>query len=341
MKKKLRVASVIFLAITIAACAKKSSDESDDIKTTAKVAVEAAVVTTGNIPMQITVTGHTEATQEEKIVAPIAGKLLSLNGFEGSFVKTGEVIATIQSKEAESSEEGARVMASEAKNSREREQVKRTLELAKDAQNGVTVRASISGLIATRSSNAGEFVAENQELLSIVSMNDIVFVADVPLLDMPHVRIGEAAQVVLPTAGSSTIAATVIAIKPAADSTSQSAHVIFQFRSVPDALVRALRTGIAGTATIIFDVRHGAMLVPKSAVLRNDETNEKTVVTFGLDSMAKSIEVTTGPEIDSMVEVESADLKPGMNVVVVGNYSLADSTRITLVNAAPSEDKNS
>jgi len=226
-------------------------------------------------------------------------------------------------------------MLAEAKTPAERAQAERMIALAKKDQNGMQVRSTISGLIATRSANPGEFVAENQELLSIIAMNDIVFVADVPLFDMPRIRIGEPAAITLPSLGatSAPVEARVFAIKPDADSTSQAAQVIFQFQNIPASFVRALRTGIAGTATITFDVLHQAMLVPKSAVLRNDETNVRTIVTFGPDSLSKSVVVQTGPEMDSLVSVRSDSLRSGMNVITVGNYALADSTRITLIRA--------
>jgi len=76
--------------------------------------------------------------------------------------------------------------------------------------------------------------------------------------------------------------------------------------------------------------RQGELVLSGSAIVRNDETNERTVMIFGADSIAHSITVTVGPATDSLVAIESDDLKPGMNVIIEGNYSLADSTRITI-----------
>jgi len=335
--------SILLLLLLVVACGKKQDSSDEEKQVSAVVPVRAAQVIVGNVPEQLTVTGHTEATEREKITAPIAGRLLALNGLEGMHVEAGELLATIQSKEAESSQAGAQLMLQQAKTPAERAQAERMVSLAKKDQNGVEVRAKISGLIASRSANPGEFVSEDEELLSIIAEGDIVFVADVPLFQMPQVRIGEAATVTLPTLGANggSIPATVFTIKPQADSSSQSARVVFQFRNRSPFLVRALRTGIAGTATITFDVRHHAMLVPKSAVLRNDETNEEIVMTFGADSIAHSVTVVSGPEIDSLISVQSDDLKPGMNVITEGNYSLADSTRITLNEAYGSRDEKS
>jgi len=296
----------------------------------AVVSVRATTVQDGTIPEQLMVTGHTEALARERIVSPIAGKLLSITGVEGAFIKEGEVLATIQSKESQASETGAEVMMADAKTPAERAEAERMLALAKKGQNGVAVRARISGLIATRSANSGEFVSENQELLSIVSPSEITFVADVPMARMNEVRIGEPAIVSLPMLPNQTLSASVYAIKPQADSTGQAAHVVFMFGKLSLFVLQSLRTGIVGSATITFDVRHHAMLVPKAAIIRNDETNERSVMTFGTDSIAHSIDVTPVTEVDSLVAVESDELKPGMNVITEGNYALTDSTRITI-----------
>jgi len=175
----------------------------------------------GDVPERLVVTGHTEAVSREKLVAPIAGRLLTLIGTEGMYVKAGEVLATIQSKEAQASEEGARVMLATARTPQERARAENMIALAKKDQNGMQVRSQISGLIASRSANPGEFVAESQELLSIVAEGNIAFVADVPLYQMAHVRIGEAARVKLPTLPTDGLSATVLAIKSQADSSSR------------------------------------------------------------------------------------------------------------------------
>ena len=328
----IRLWLLLLFSLIVGSCGKKQdTGDEDTTKVTAVVPVRSTTIITGSVPLRLIVTGHTEAVAREKLVAPIAGRLLTLIGIEGSYVAAGEPLATIQSKEAQASEEGARVMLSEAKTPAQRAEAERMVALAKQDQNGVVVRSRIAGLIATRSANPGEFVSEDQELFSIVDPSDIDFVADVPLFQISQVRIGEPASVSLPTLPGGPLSVTVFAIKPQADSSSQSGKVVFQFRNISASVHRALRTGIAGTAEIVFDVKYNAMLVPKSAVVRDDETNKRTVMTFGADSIAHSVEVEAGPVLDSMISIESNELKPGMNVIIEGNYSLADSTRITIV----------
>jgi multidrug efflux pump subunit AcrA (membrane-fusion protein) len=72
-------------------------------------------------------------------------------------------------------------------------------------------------------------------------------------------------------------------------------------------------------------------IVPTSAVLRNDETNTYSVVTFNRDSLALSLPVEIAGMTDSTLGISSNDLKGGMSIITEGNYALADSTRITVV----------
>ena len=320
--------ALLFTAL-LSACASKEVKETET-SITPIVPVRAAAVTLGNVTDRLVVTGHTEAVSKEKLVAPIAGQLLTFTAFEGMYVRAGEVLATIQSKEAQASEEGARIMLAQAKTPEDRARAERMVALAKEDQNGVQVKSKISGLVASRSTNAGEFVQESQELLSIIAIGDIAFVADVPLFQMSQVRIGAVARVTLPTLPNTNLSATVLAIKPMADSSSQTGKVVFRFTNLPESVVHVLRTGIAGTAEITLDVHTRAMLVPKSAILRNDETNERTVMTFGADSIAHPVVVIVGTGGDSLISVVSDALKPGMPVITEGNYALADSTHITL-----------
>ncbi len=84
-RRGLCLGAALTFSLFVASCGKKQSEENSSADTTqaaAKVAVEATEVISGNVPEELVATGHTEATREENIVSPIAGKLLELNGLE-------------------------------------------------------------------------------------------------------------------------------------------------------------------------------------------------------------------------------------------------------------------
>ena len=85
---------------------------------------------------------------------------------------------------------------------------------------------------------------------------------------------------------------------------------------------------MGGTAGIITGIHKNALLVPRSAVLRDDEKKSTSVVIVTPDSLALSVPVDAGAATDSIVEVRSDVLKKGMMVITEGNYAIADSTRV-------------
>jgi multidrug efflux pump subunit AcrA (membrane-fusion protein) len=89
-----------------------------------------------------------------------------------------------------------------------------------------------------------------------------------------------------------------------------------------------LKPDMMGVCRIITGVRHNALIVPKVALLRNDETDTYSIVVVHADSIARILPVTPGVTSDSTAEVAGGGLVPGMLVVVEGNYALPDSTRV-------------
>lgn len=85
---------------------------------------------------------------------------------------------------------------------------------------------------------------------------------------------------------------------------------------------------MTGVCRIFTGVHHNVLIVPKTALLRNDETETYSVVVVQPDSVARIIPVTLGVLADSLAEVAGTGLVPGMPVVVEGNYALPDSTRV-------------
>ena len=83
-------------------------------------------------------------------------------------------------------------------------------------------------------------------------------------------------------------------------------------------------------ASIVTGVRHHSFFVPKPALLRDDENNSFSIITLTPDSFSIALPVSVRAITDSSVEIAGHGLAEGMLVVTEGNYSLADSTRVTL-----------
>lgn len=330
--RTLLVSLLLALTLIVIACGRKTtSEEEEGGNVKATVAVKTIFLHRGDMATVVESVGKVDALRKQKIFSPVAGRVTSLAALEGAAVTAGQVLAIIQTKESQAAITGAEALVRAAKSPVQKAEAQKTLDLAKSSENSVAIRASFNGTISTRSISEGEFVSENAELLTVIDFSTLMFVADVPARDLPLLSIGQRAGVSLQTITGKELQATVEAINPQTDLSSQTLKVRLKFTGPTSNLVKVLKTEMIGMARIVTGHQAGVFIVPKSAVLRNDETNAYSVVTFNADSIALSLPVETTGMTDSTIAIASHSLKEGMSIITEGNYALADSTRITVV----------
>ena len=321
---------VIFLLALMPGCHPKQSDgDANEREVKAVVTVKTDNVAEHDAILSVSALGRTDALRKEKIYSPITGKIISMKVYEGTIVQRGDVVAVIQSKESNAAIMGAEGMVHSAATPEGKAEAGQVLKLAQSTQNSVNVVAKFDGVVSTRSASEGELVVENGELLTIIDLSTIDFLADVPLRDVLSVRAGQRSQVRFQSIPGKEFPAIVDAINPQTDVQSQTIKVRLRFLSTNDAHQPLLRTDIIGTAMIVTGIRHHALFVPKTALLRDDENNSYSIVTITADSLARTIHVSIGTTTDSTVEVSGQNVHAGMPVITEGNYALADSTRVT------------
>ena len=85
-----------------------------------------------------------------------------------------------------------------------------------------------------------------------------------------------------------------------------------------------------GSVRIITESKHHVLLVDRSVLLHDDDANRYSVVVMTRDSLALLKTVEPGIQNDSLVEVRSTELRPGMTVIRKGNYALSDSVKVAV-----------
>jgi multidrug efflux pump subunit AcrA (membrane-fusion protein) len=326
-----RSTAAILLLVPLAGCSRKSGgdDEENRAKAQPVVAVRTAPVIIGDALVTVSAVGKTEALRREKVFSPIAGKVTGLNVLEGASVHAGDVLVSVLNKESQAGIAGAEGLLRAATTEQQKQEAQRALALARASQSVATITAKFDGIVASRSVSEGELVAEGAELVSLVDLSTIVFSADIPLRDVPSIRTGMSALVQFPSLPDRRFRAVVDALMPQSDAQSQTVRARLSFAGLSPYAQSLLRTEIIGTAQVITGVHPRTTIVPKSALLRDDEKGTYSVVIVTPDSVALTVPVVVGVATDSTVEVKSERLKAGMPVVISGNYALADSTKVT------------
>jgi RND family efflux transporter MFP subunit len=327
--KNYTVYLLIFIGSVFMPGCRGSSKDPGEAAPKVVLAVKAALIDGGTVDETVSATGRTAVTSEQVIVSPVAGTIVSMNVQGGTLVSRGEKIGVIRTRDSEASIFGARRLLAEARTESQREAAKQALEIAQANQQLIPLIAPRKGTVADRFVSAGQTVTEGTELLRLVDLSTLDFIADVPLKDMVSVKVGQACQVRFPSLPGSLFSGTVDAIEPQSDINSQTVPVRINFRRSPQEVEKILRVEMRGTARIITAQRKGALMVPQSAVIRDDIAGTHYIFTISPDSLAILVPVSIGVRTDSLIEIINPHLRAGMSVIMDGNYEAADSMRVT------------
>jgi len=322
--------SLTMLAL-LAGCSKGRSEGEPDAPPITVVPVKVAPIQLGNINQTVSANGQTEALHRETFVSPVAGTIVSLSISEGSVVKPGDVLVTILTRESQAAINGAEALVAAAATPERKIEAERALELAQSTQNLISIKAKSAGIVSVRSVVDGSVVAEGTDLFTVIDPLSIAFVAQVPLHDLSTVARGQAAAIRFPETPDAMLPAVIDAVSPQSDPQTQTVRVRLTFAGLSHEHRAHLKDGMGGMARIVTGAHTNVLLVPRPALLRNDETGAFTIVTVSDDSLSQVTPVTVPILTDSVVEVSNAELHEGMAVIVEGNYALADSTRVRVL----------
>ena len=165
-------------------------------------------------------------------------------------------------------------------------------ELARKSVADSEVRAPISGLVAQRLVQPGERVSVDTKLVEIVDLSRIELEAAVAPEDVPALRVGQPAQVLIDGVAEP-LAARVVRIAPSAQTGTRSVMAFLELSSTT-----GLRQGLFARANIELQ-RKMALVVPVSALRLDQARPYVLAIEHG---KAVQRRVTTGGRGDVMIE---------------------------------------
>lgn len=217
----------------------------------------------------------------------VAGRVKAIDFFEGDYVKKGELVARIETRQLG------------------------------DPPPSIELRAPQEGLVIASHVRLGQPVEPEAELMDISDRSVMWAVARIPEQEADEVRIGSAAHIHIPALGDNLIEARLMRFGVNADRVSGTVDGIFEIPN-PDG---RLRPGMRAEFSIVLQQRAGVLAVPRDAVQGDPSSRVVFVSDFDLDNAFVRVPVVLGERNDRYVEVESG-LFPGDEVVTQGAYSL-------------------
>ena len=353
------IVTVAVLAST--AChGKNSADDEAKAPEVPTIVAEVAKVTRRTIAEELIVRGTIAAVPNEdvKVSALVPGRVNSVAVAEGDTVARGQVIAELerqplidQRRQAAAAVEQAQAQLENARANLQRNQqlfergiaagkevedarkdlasAQAALEQANAALNSADrqverarVRAPIGGQVVKRMVSAGEQVdgTAAQPIVEIANLERVELNANVPAEHIAQIKVGQAVDVVTDAYAGRKFAGTVLTIAPAVDPTTNTALVRVRITNS----ARLLKVGMFAEAHVQIAQHVDALIVPPSALVRNQETAVVYVVTGDL---AQRTVVTVGLEQPDAVEIRSG-LQEGQTVLTSSVYGLGEKAKL-------------
>ncbi|RJG15684.1 efflux RND transporter periplasmic adaptor subunit [Massilia cavernae] len=213
------------------------------------------------------------------------------------------------------------------------------LDLARNALNDTVIVAPMSGVISKRHVQAGEKVAPDMPVFSIVDLRELTLEAQVPASDIPRVKVGQEVSFRVDGYAGRSFAGKVARINPTAEAGSRSMLVYISVAN-PDA---ALRGGMFAKGSVTTTRSALAPLLPLAALRKDKDADVvytvvdgkvvSTPVTIGLRNEDEGMaEVTSGLAAGARVLVAKLDgVKPGSKVKVDGPAAKSASAAVPAV----------
>lgn len=309
------------------------------------IPVEVTTLNTGTISSYLLLSSNLETEEMADVYSRVQGLVAKIHVEEGDFVRRGQVLMELEAEEYKLAADRAWVTYQQQKRAFERaeamfkkqllsreefEQAKFTADGAeldwKQAKlnlNYTKITAPISGVIGERLRRPGDRIQPSDKLFTVINTDEMIAVVHIPEKEIGRVVKGQKAYLTSENLPGRRFSGWIKRVSPVVDPQSGTFKVTIGVRNADD----LLRPGMFVNAHIITETHENAVLVPKLAILYENEYMYAFVVR---DSLAHKIRIEPGFEDHENVEA-LRDFAAGDRIIVVGYAGLKDKTRVKVV----------
>ena len=170
---------------------------------------------------------------------------------------------------------------------------------------------------------AGNYVQDGEQLAEITDKSSFAFLLDLPYELKQYLSIHQS--VLLHLADSTTLQGYVQSALTSVDSIAQTQRYIIKVNTdklVPENLVAKVE--------LVKQQINNAILLPKAAILSNEEQTEFYIMKLLNDSTAIKTDIKKGIENADNIQVIDPPLGDSDKIILTGNYGLSDTAKVKI-----------
>jgi multidrug efflux pump subunit AcrA (membrane-fusion protein) len=297
----------VCIATYLTACNGANPSSDDDANVNVQTPVTVVTADEGAIADYAELNAISVFQQKNYIKSNTNGYVEQVDARPGHFVSKGQLLFTIKTKEAQAIGNSINVLDT-------------TLRFS-----GVNkIKAPGPGYISQLNHQAGDYVQDGEALATISDRSSFVFILQLPYELKQYVKPGQQIPLVLP--GGQTLNSRVASFMPSVDTVAQTQGVVLKVdaeQQIPENLVARAR--------IIKYQKNNSVSLPKSAILSNETQTEFWVMKLINSTTAIKVPIKKGVEFGDRVEILSPKFSAKDQIIVTGNYGLADTARVKIV----------
>ncbi len=318
--------------------------------------VEVATVTTGPISDGLEATATVQARNRAEIRARASGAVSSIDVEEGERVTAGQRLARIDQPayqsligQARAQVEKARRDVLAAQQLRKQgvlpqqqledaefalRQARLELRRLEDERGLGAVTSPIEGVVVSRAVEPGEAISAGAALFEVADLAALEIELYVPERHLGRLKVGLPVRVDADALGGARLTGGVERIAPTVDPRSGTVKVTVALGdgtvdATPDTPAGKLRPGMYVRARIVLDTREDAVLVPRQAVVYE---NDRPFAFRVEDGVARKLTLEVGHSDRDQLEIRSP-LAAGDTIITFGQRGLQDGAKVRVVGA--------
>ncbi len=260
--------------------------------------------TIGNIQKREQINGQVVYLNKTTITAPITGYITTVTTALGNWVKKGELLFKIQTKESKALHDA---------------------NMSPSNQFGIIkVFASAEGYINTLDiTEPGVYITEGNAMATIVKNEDIAIQVNAPfeyskLLNKDN-------NINIELSNKEMLSATFYKAMPIVDPVSQTQQILFKLKKYS-----ALPENLNVIVSVLSNEKKNSILLPKDVILTNETQDIYWIMKVDKDSLAIKVPVERGLENNDSIEILTPKLTFKDNIIQKGAYGLPDSTKVKI-----------
>ncbi|RLA33869.1 MAG: efflux transporter periplasmic adaptor subunit [Gammaproteobacteria bacterium] len=340
---------LVLAAVLLASCQQGSDEvvaETEEDESPA-IPVETALPTRGDIYAVYSGTAPIEAFADATVIAKVGGEIREVLAEEGDDVRSGQVLARLDGDrlrlEKEQAEANLRKLQRDYQRNvdlkgkglvsegdfekirYEMEALQATFDLAELELGYTEIRAPIDGVVSERFIKVGNTIDVNEQAFKVTSLEPLISYLHVPEREYRRIEPGQKVIIDVDALSGASFEAVVARISPIVDPETGTFKISIE---VSDAS-RRLKPGMFGRIGIVFDMHANALQIPRSAIV--ESAGQSSVFIVSEDIVERRL-ISTGYAESGQIEVLQG-LDDMDEIVVVGQTSLKDGSKISVINA--------